>query len=70
MTLLHFCILLQFAWYNRVHFYRILQHESAVNRRQVKCSGSLIGTDDVTAARRSVPFYRRYTTSTCMCHES
>jgi len=38
-----------------VHFYRILQN---VDRGQFKCSGSLIGTDDVTAARRSAPFSR------------
>ncbi|KAI2652330.1 Alanine aminotransferase 2 [Labeo rohita] len=38
--------------------------------RQVKSSGSsMISADDVTAARRSVPFFPVFTTSTCVCRE-
>lgn len=47
----------------------LVQYESARNRRQVKSSGSMISADDVTAARRSVPFPPVFTTSTCVCHE-
>uniref|UniRef100_A0A8C2FZ51 Uncharacterized protein n=1 Tax=Cyprinus carpio TaxID=7962 RepID=A0A8C2FZ51_CYPCA len=43
----------------------LVQYESARNRRQVKSSGSMISADDVTAARRSVPFPPVFTTSTC-----
>ncbi|XP_073708947.1 alanine aminotransferase 2-like [Garra rufa] len=43
--------------------YCMVQYESARNRRQVKSSGSsMISADDVTAARRSVPFSPVFTT--------